>query len=128
MVQFSYAAATLPAADLNRARKFYEETLGCQPEEEDEAGILYNVGSSKLFLYPSEFAGSNKATAASFEVADIEAAVKELTGKGVEFQQYDFPGLKTDENGIAQMGAERGAWFIDPEGNILAIGERTSQN
>ena len=63
MVQFTYAAATLPAADLSRARQFYEQTLGCQVEQEDEAGILYNVGSSKLFLYPSEFAGTNQATA-----------------------------------------------------------------
>ncbi len=124
MPTFNYAAATLPASDMGRARKFYEETLGLELVEETPGGVTYKVGTSQLFVYPSEFAGTNQATAANFEVDDIEAAVADLRGSGVTFEQYDFPGLKTDENGIAEMDGERGAWFKDPEGNILAVGQR----
>jgi catechol 2,3-dioxygenase-like lactoylglutathione lyase family enzyme len=125
MPSFTYAAPTLPASDIGRARKFYEETLGLTVEAETAAGIMYTVGSSRLFLYPSQYAGTNQATAASFEVPDIDAAVAEMRERGVTFEQYDFPGLKTDENGIAELEGERGGWFKDTEGNILALGQRT---
>jgi catechol 2,3-dioxygenase-like lactoylglutathione lyase family enzyme len=126
MAQFNSAAATLPASDIGRARQFYEGTLGLEVEEENPGGVMYRVGSSQLFVYPSEFAGTNQGTAMTFLVDDIEAVVTGLRGRGVTFEQYDFPGLKTDENGIAELPGERGAWFKDPEGNILSIGQRTS--
>jgi catechol 2,3-dioxygenase-like lactoylglutathione lyase family enzyme len=126
MANFTEAEATLPAADIARARAFYEQTLGLEVEEENPGGVMFKVGTSHLLVYPSEFAGSNKATAANLEVEDIRAAVADLRGKGITFEQYDFPGLKTDEDGIADLGGELGAWFVDPEGNIIAVGQRKS--
>jgi len=125
MPSFTAAAATLPASDLARARKFYEHTLGLTVEEDAPDGIMYRAGSGQVFLYQSSFAGSNQATAASFEVADLEGTVAELRGTGVTFEEYDFPGLKTT-NGIAETGTDRGAWFKDTEGNILALVQRGS--
>jgi catechol 2,3-dioxygenase-like lactoylglutathione lyase family enzyme len=126
MPTFINAAATLAVADLGRARTFYEETLGLTAEEENPGGILYRVATSQLFVYPSEFAGSNKATAASLEVSDLDSTVSELRGAGVTFEEYDFPGLKT-ENGIADLEGDRGAWFKDPDGNILSVVQRKAQ-
>jgi catechol 2,3-dioxygenase-like lactoylglutathione lyase family enzyme len=125
MPAFTNAAATLPVSDLDRGRKFYEETLGFTLEDENAGGILYRAGASQVFVYPSEFAGTNRATAASLEVPDIDAAVSELRGAGVTFEEYDFPGLTTVK-GIAEIGGDRGAWFKDPDGNILALLQRRS--
>jgi catechol 2,3-dioxygenase-like lactoylglutathione lyase family enzyme len=76
-------------------------------------------------VYPSQFAGTSKSTCMAFEVdGDLETAVKELRDGGVTFEEYDLPGLKT-ENGIAEIGGVKGAWFKDPDGNILAVAERT---
>src|SRR5689334_8970776 len=122
MPEFTEAAATLPASDFDRAKGFYEGTLGLSPVMENPAGNLYKAGSAHVFLYPSEHAGSNGATAATFVVADAVAAVEELRGKGVTFEEYDQPGLKT-ENGIAELGGVKGAWFKDTGGNILALTE-----
>jgi catechol 2,3-dioxygenase-like lactoylglutathione lyase family enzyme len=125
MTEFSEAAATLPVADFERAKGFYGGTLGLSVVMDDEAGTLYKAGTAHVFVYPSEFAGSNKATAATFVVADTVAAVEELRAKGVTFEEYDMPGLKT-ENGIAELGGAKGAWFKDTEGNILALTEMPS--
>jgi catechol-2,3-dioxygenase len=126
MPSFKNAAATLPVTDLGRARTFYEKTLGLTAQEENPGGVLYSVGSSPLFVYPSEFAGTNQATAATFEVSDLDSTVSELRGAGVTFEEYDFPGLKT-ENGIADLEGDRGAWFKDPDGNILSVIQRQAQ-
>jgi catechol 2,3-dioxygenase-like lactoylglutathione lyase family enzyme len=116
---------TIPAKDLEGARRFYEDVLGCKVEREAPAGITYRTGDSFFDLYPTQFAGTAQHTIAGFVVDDVQAAVAQLKDKGVTFEQYDMPGLKTDENGIAKLGGEKGAWFKDPEGNILALGERT---
>jgi hypothetical protein len=89
---------------------------------ENPGGVLYQAGSAHVFVYPSEFAGSNQATAATFIVSDTSAAVEELRGKGVTFEEYDMPGLKTVD-GIAEMDGVKGAWFKDSEGNILSLTE-----
>ena len=94
--------------------------LGAQVVTEDLGGILYLSGDSYFSLYPTEFAGTAQHTLGAFMVADVEAAVAELRGKGVRFEEYDLPGLKT-VNGIAELGGTRGAWFKDPEGNILSV-------
>jgi catechol 2,3-dioxygenase-like lactoylglutathione lyase family enzyme len=114
---------TIPASDLRRARRFYEETLGFKNPEERDDGIRYTSGSSKFLLYESQFAGTNQATLAAWDVEDLDRVVAELREAGVTFEQYDFPGLKTDENGIAPIGNLRGAWFKDTEGNILSVGD-----
>lgn len=120
---FKAAAATLPVRDLTSARTFYEKTLGLSVDEENEGGVMYRVGSAQLFVYPSEFAGTNQATAASVEVGDLDATMRELRDAGVAFEDYDVPGLKT-ENGVAQIGSDRGAWMKDPDGNIIALIQR----
>ncbi|WP_116950347.1 VOC family protein [Jiangella endophytica] len=115
--------ATIATGDLARARAFYEQTLGFGPEMEDAtAGILYRSGASRFLLYASEFAGGPPQTVATWMVDDVDATVAELAGRGVTFEQYDLPGLKTDEHGIAEFGPFRGAWFKDPDGNILNVG------
>ncbi len=118
MPMIKEAAATLPVSDVEAARSFYTETLGLEFLEENPGGMYLQAGSSRIFVYPSEFAGTNQATAVGFDVDDIAAAVAELRGKGVTFEEYDVPGLKT-ENGIAELEGEKAAWFKDPSGNIL---------
>lgn len=117
---WSYGA-TIPAKDLAGTRRFYEDVLGCKVLREAPAGIRYQSGDGYFDLYPTQFAGTAQHTIGGFGVDDIDAAVAELKAKGITFEQYDMPGLKTDENGIADLDGERGAWFKDPEGNILSV-------
>ena len=117
--------ATIAVTDIERAKAFYGDTLGLSAKEERSDGVVYESGGTGMLVYPSQFAGTNQATCQTFEVPDVEAAVAELTGRGLTFEQYDFPGLKTDERGIAEIQGERGAWFKDPDGNIIAVGQRT---
>jgi catechol-2,3-dioxygenase len=114
---------TIPASDLNRARTFYEQVLGLQPESEAVAGITYRCGkSTTFFLYPTQHAGTGQHTLGGWLVNDVEKAVAELRERGVTFEEYDFPGLKTVE-GMADLGSERAAWFKDTEGNTLTISQ-----
>jgi hypothetical protein len=87
---------------------------------EDPGGIIYRSGDSYFSLYPTEFAGTAQHTLGTFTVRDVDAAVADLRGRGVRFEDYDLPGIKT-VNGIAELGGIRGAWFKDPEGNILSV-------
>ena len=114
------AYPTLPAADITRARRFYEETLGFVAEQATPGGVMYRAKDSSLFLYPSEFAGTNKATAAGFQVADLPATVAELKARGVTFEEYDFPDFKT-VGGITETPGGLAAWFKDTEGNIIGL-------
>ena len=112
----------LPAADLARAKAFYTETLGLSIQFESEGGVGFTAGNgTMLFIYPY---GKTKAehTVAGFLVADVVAEVASLRAKGVTFEEYDMPGLKTVD-GIAEMGGVKGAWFNDPEGNTISLGE-----
>jgi catechol 2,3-dioxygenase-like lactoylglutathione lyase family enzyme len=121
MLNEADATVVLAVKDIDEAKKFYEETLGLKKEKEDEGGVLYRSGSSKVYVYPSEFAGTNKATAAAWSVNDLEAVVQELQGKGVKFEEYDnLPGSKRD-GVIHSWGDYKTSWFKDPSGNILAI-------
>lgn len=114
--------ASLPASDINRAKAFYRDKLGLKPTEETgDGGAFYDTGGTRFLLYPSGFAGTNQATAAGWQVDDIEAVVAGLKADGVEFQDYDFDELKTVD-GIATLDdGLKGAWFIDSEGNILSV-------
>jgi catechol 2,3-dioxygenase-like lactoylglutathione lyase family enzyme len=120
---------TLAVKDLKRAREFYEGTLGFKPGKDmGEGGVIYKAGKeTALLVYPSGSAGTNQATYAGFSVDDIEETMTELREKGVKFEDYDFPGLKT-ENGVAtyEEGGGKSAWFKDPDGNILALDEGMS--
>ena len=128
MLQKSPIVAYIPAKDVNRARKFYEGTLGFRPKEEYAGGVVYQFGGgTECFLYPTPNAGTSRASQAFWQVADIENEVAELRNRGVVFEEYDLPGLTT-HNGIAAGGGAKTAWFKDTEGNILAISERLEKN
>ncbi len=125
MFESASVHATIAVSDLERARTFYEGNLGFQVKEVRSDGVTYQDAAGGWFLvYPSQFAGTAKSTYMSFEVGDVQEAVRELRGKGVVFEEYDLPGLKTVD-GIADIQGVRGAWFKDPDGNILAVAERT---
>ena len=116
---------TLPALDLDRARQFYSTRLGLDPTREVSGGLIYEYGPGNSFLlYPSSGAASGAHTQAAWLVSDIEVVVSELRARGVVFEDYDAPGLKTVD-GIADLGYERSAWFKDSEGNLLAVGQLT---
>ena len=114
---------TLPAVDIKRARKFYEETLGLKVVKEDPSpGIQVEAADGTgLYIYQRAATKADH-TVAGFIVKDVEAEVKELKAKGVKFEEYDMPdmGIKT-VNGVATMDGMKSAWFKDTEGNILAI-------
>jgi catechol 2,3-dioxygenase-like lactoylglutathione lyase family enzyme len=119
-------AATLAVKDLSAAQKFYGDTLGLKVAQEfpkEMGGVLYASGNSKIFVYESQFAGTNQATAATWEVDDVEAVVKDLKTKGVTFETYDFLDAKIDGD-IHRWENYASAWFKDPDGNILNISSR----
>ena len=113
----------LPVKDMERARRFYEESLGLAPAGAKPDGkFVYRVGATEIALFPRPEGTKATHTALSFRVADIVAAVRALEQRGVEFADYDLPGLKTVEH-VCVLGAEKAAWFNDPEGNILCLHE-----
>ncbi len=116
------AYATIPAQDLARAKAYYEEKLGLKPTEERPEGLIYETAGTQFLLFTSMGKANGEHTQFGWEVSDIESAVSTLRANGVVFEEYDFPGLKTVD-GIADIEGERGAWFKDSEGNLLAIGE-----
>lgn len=121
----SKVGATIAVADMDRARAFYEGMLGLTPGTMDEAGgVVYECGGgSEVLVYASDHAGTTEATVATWEVDDLEQVVDELAAKGVEFERYGEP-LQTDERGIhADQEMGKVAWFRDPDGNTIAVGE-----
>lgn len=121
MLQKSPIYAYIPAQDLERARKFYEQKVGLKPDQEMNGGVVYESGGgTAAFLYPTPNAGTSRASQAFWQVADIEAEVAELKKRGVKFEEYDVPGMKT-VNGIATGGGAKAAWFKDSEGNNMAV-------
>lgn len=113
--------ATIPAADLGRARRWYEERLGFTPIRELPGGLMYDAAEGTRFvIYPTPNAGQSPNTLMGFTTTDIEAEVRELKARGVVFEDYDFPTLKT-VGSIATIGPTRSAWFRDSEGNIIGI-------
>lgn len=113
--------ATVAVKDINRARRFYEETLGLQLADKQEEGTrTYRIGDTALFVYESQYAGTNKATAVTWPVDDVEGTVQELKSKGVTFETYDMPGVKR-RGEVHMTGATKVAWFKDPDGNIHAV-------
>jgi catechol 2,3-dioxygenase-like lactoylglutathione lyase family enzyme len=112
---------TIPAADLDRARAFYEGALGFSPYDTQPGTIMYQAGSGTLFAVTrSTGTASGTHTQMGFTSPDIEADVADLKGRGVVFEEYDYPTLKTVD-GIAQTGPNRAAWFKDSEGNLIGI-------
>ena len=131
MLKHSNVAARIPAQDLERARSFYSSKLGLDPIEERPGGLRYRCGSGYFGLFQSSGSASGSHTQMGWEVDDIEGTVKELRRRGVVFEEYDLPGIKTI-NGIAEVTGnypsnggvgEKAAWFRDSEGNLLGIGQ-----
>lgn len=122
MLNDNEAIAMIAVKDIDSAAKFYEGTLGLSRlSTEGEEVITYRSGSSKLNVYRSQFAGTNKATSVVWNVGnEIEAIAADLKSKGVAFERYDMPGLKL-EGDIYHGGDMKVAWFKDPDGNILSI-------
>ena len=115
--------ATIAVNGLEKATIFYENILGLtRSKTEDPGGIFYNSGGSQIFVYSSEYAGTNKATSASWTVGeDIDTVIKDLESKGVIFEQYDDLPNTTREGSVHTIGDIKAAWFKDPDGNILNI-------
>jgi catechol 2,3-dioxygenase-like lactoylglutathione lyase family enzyme len=130
MLEEGDVATRLPARDLNRARKFYSEKLGLEPIEQRPGGLRYRCGNGFFVLFQSAGEASGSHTQMGWEVDDLEATVAALKARGVVFEEYDLPGLKT-LNGIAEIAGnypskgvgEKGSWFKDSEGNLLGIGQ-----
>jgi predicted enzyme related to lactoylglutathione lyase len=121
MIKDQPSHTTLPAADLVRAKKFYAEKLGLNPSTESPSGLFYVTGGGTRFiLYPAPNPARAGHTQMGISVQDIDSAVADLQAAGVIFEEYDFPGLKT-ERGIAQTGEVRAAWFKDSEGNLIGL-------
>jgi len=116
------ALATIAVKDLKAAKKFYGDTLGLKPEGNgDEEVQVYRAGNSRVVVYRSQFAGTNQATAATWNLGDeVENVVNDLKRKGVGFEHYDMPGL-TRKGDLHVAGNFKAAWFKDPDGNILAL-------
>jgi catechol 2,3-dioxygenase-like lactoylglutathione lyase family enzyme len=118
------AVATVAVKDLQVAARFYEGKLGLKRSgSEDSEAVSYKTGKSSLLVYRSTYAGTNKATAATWVAGDVEAVVRDLKAKGVAFEHYDLPGM-TRQGDVHVGGDMKAAWFKDPDGNILAIVSR----
>ena len=117
-------AATLPASDIERAKAWYASVLHLEPMDITDSGdVWYETGGTRLMLYPSQFAGTNQATAVTLRVDDVERTVAELKGRGATFEDYDFGEAFRTVEGIATSAAgEKMAWLKDPEGNLISIG------
>ncbi len=115
------ATPMIAVKDLDRARKFYEGTLGLKTDKDwGGEGVTLKSGDTQISVYRSQFAGTNKATALTFDVDDIDKEVSELKEKGIFFEHYDLPGLEQDGDLYVGEGMKT-AWFKDPDGNILSL-------
>jgi catechol 2,3-dioxygenase-like lactoylglutathione lyase family enzyme len=122
MLEAKNAMATIAVRNLQAAKQFYEGKVGLELADAQEPGTAaYRSGESTVLVYESEYAGTNKATAATWVVGDdVDRIVRDLKAKGVAFEHYDFPEMKR-EGDVHVGGHMRAAWFKDPDGNILAL-------
>ncbi len=128
VMKTSGITAALPSQDLGRAKAFYAEKVGLQALEshflkarDGQVGLTVGDGVNQLFVYPAQVRSSGEFTQAVIHVRDVRAAVEEMRGRGVEFEEYDTPETRTD-NGVAQMpGGGEAAWFKDSEGNLIGV-------
>jgi catechol 2,3-dioxygenase-like lactoylglutathione lyase family enzyme len=130
MLSYERIHTTIPVVDVNRARRFYRDTLGLE-EVGSLAGngddnVMFRVGDcSRFMLFKRPHRTKAEHTIAGLRVDDLEETMDVLEQRGVRFERYNTPDLKTDERGVARMGNWKGAWFKDSEGNILAVGEES---
>ena len=118
--------STIPARDLERARRFYAEKLGLTPTSEERIGLRYRLADGTRFrLFKSGGTASGAHTQMALMVEDLVATVQELRSRGVQLEEYDSPGLKTTD-GIADVGYATAAWLKDSEGNLIGISQPAS--
>ena len=118
------AVATLAVKDLDAAGRFYEKTLGLsRAGDPDEESLVFESGDTTINVYRSNFAGTNKATALTWAVDNVEDVVQTLKSKGVRFEHYDLPETRR-EGDVHVSGDLKVAWFKDPDGNILSVVSR----
>jgi catechol-2,3-dioxygenase len=122
MLADANAVAMVAVRNLDAARKFYESTLGLKVfSTEGEEVVTYKSGGTLLNVYRSDFAGTNKATAVTWDVgSQIEEKARALKAKGVAFEHYQMPGMKL-QGDVHVAEAMKVAWFRDPDGNILSL-------
>ena len=114
------AIATVAVKNLQTAAQFYEGKLGLRKVGEEMQVLVYKSGNSSIMVYQSQFAGTNQATAVTWQVDDVDGAVRALKEEGIAFERYEFPDVK-HEGDVHVFGKIRNAWFKDPDGNILSI-------
>jgi predicted enzyme related to lactoylglutathione lyase len=125
MLTRSEVHANVPASDLKRARTFYTETLGLEPSVENDYSITFPTPSGSWFqVYQTSYAGTGKHTIAQWDVDDLTQVVNQLKERGVAFEHYDIPGVDWDGD-IASAPGQRSAWFLDSEGNVMCLDERS---
>jgi predicted enzyme related to lactoylglutathione lyase len=126
MLTRSEVHANVPASDLKRARTFYTETLGLEPSAENDYSITFPTPSGSWFqVYQTSYAGTGKHTIAQWDVDDLNRVVTQLKERGVAFEHYDIPGVDWDGD-IATVPGMRSAWFLDSEGNVMCLDERSA--
>ncbi|BCK56143.1 VOC family protein [Nocardia wallacei] len=132
LLNYAHAITKLPAQDLDRARRFYREVLGLDAVEEREGGLRYVCGTTEFHLFLSSGTASGTATQIGFEVSDLDKVMAELRERGLRFETVDVPGFMVDGDTVtvpsnypSKGNGERGAFFRDSEGNLLALGQAT---
>jgi catechol 2,3-dioxygenase-like lactoylglutathione lyase family enzyme len=122
MLSNSPVMAVIPAEDLDRALAFYTDILGLHAATDKRLGfVIFKAGKNSRVMIYQRGRTTAEHTALHFTVPDLEATARALTEKGVKLEQYDFPGLKTNEMGIAEYGGTTHVWFVDPEGNVVTV-------
>ena len=128
----AHVVTKLPAQDLDRARRFYRDRLGLEAVEERPGGLRYVCGATEFHLFQSSGAASGASTQVGFEVPDIDLVLADLRARGVQFEAFDIAGFDVNDDVVEVPGnypskgsGERGAFFRDSEGNLLAIGQAT---
>jgi catechol 2,3-dioxygenase-like lactoylglutathione lyase family enzyme len=122
MLNSSKVTANVPVSDLDRARRFYADTLGLTPAGENPGGLVYTTdGGTTFFLYQTEYAGKAGHTIAQWHVNSVDDEVRELKAKGLQFEHYDMPDVKWDGDIARMEGMGSAAWFKDSEGNIMCL-------
>ena len=120
MLSDNDAVATVAVKNLETAKQFYEGTLGLATVMENEEVLAFKTGKSTLFVYRSQFAGTNKATAVTFVASEVDDLVRTLRDRGVTFEHYDLPQM-TRHGDIHVAGRMKTAWFKDPDGNLFSL-------
>jgi catechol 2,3-dioxygenase-like lactoylglutathione lyase family enzyme len=122
MLNETNAVANIAVKNLERGRRFYQDTLGlAQVDTEGEEAIVFKSGNSTINVYRSQYAGTNQATAVTWDVGkEIDDVIRSLKAKGITFEHYDLPGV-TQKGDVHLAGDMKVAWFKDPDGNILNL-------